>query len=153
MAITEKGIYYPNDYEQSADVPEDMKKMAESVEEIFKLLEGKIAYLEGKDEINTDNIETLQEDNETNKTNIANKVDKIEGKGLSTEDYTTAEKEKLANLSNYDDTEIKGDITDLQDNDETQDSEIEKLQAENEALRNQIPTRNSNWRNIAFNRQ
>lgn len=30
---------------------------------------------------------------------ISGKVDKIEGMGLSTEDYTTAEKEKLANLS------------------------------------------------------
>ena len=29
------------------------------------------------------------------------KVDKVEGKGLSTEDYTTAEKTKLAGLANY----------------------------------------------------
>lgn len=34
------------------------------------------------------------------------KVDKIEGKQLSTEDYTTEEKEKLASLFNYDDTEL-----------------------------------------------
>lgn len=33
-------------------------------------------------------------------TAIANKVDKEAGKGLSTEDYTTAEKTKLAGLSN-----------------------------------------------------
>lgn len=32
---------------------------------------------------------------------IGNKVDKVEGKGLSTEDYTTEEKTKLAGLSNY----------------------------------------------------
>lgn len=32
------------------------------------------------------------------------------GKGLSTNDYTTPEKEKLASLKNYDDTEIKEDI-------------------------------------------
>lgn len=32
---------------------------------------------------------------------IDNKVDKISGKGLSTNDYTTAEKNKLAGLSNY----------------------------------------------------
>jgi hypothetical protein len=30
---------------------------------------------------------------------IANKVDKVTGKGLSTEDYTTAEKNKLAGIS------------------------------------------------------
>lgn len=42
------------------------------------------------------------------------KVDKVTGKQLSTEDYTTAEKTKLAGLENYDDTEIKGDIADLE---------------------------------------
>lgn len=36
-----------------------------------------------------------------------NKVDKVEGKGLSANDFTNEEKEKLAGLSNYDDTEIK----------------------------------------------
>lgn len=32
---------------------------------------------------------------------LAKKVDAVTGKGLSTEDYTTAEKEKLAGLTNY----------------------------------------------------
>lgn len=32
---------------------------------------------------------------------LAGKVDKVDGKGLSTNDYTTAEKDKLAGLSNY----------------------------------------------------
>ena len=32
MATTEKGIYYPDDYTKAADVPNDMKKMAESVD-------------------------------------------------------------------------------------------------------------------------
>lgn len=41
---------------------------------------------------------------------IGNKVDKVSGKGLSTNDYTTAEKEKLSGLSNYDDTAIKSQI-------------------------------------------
>ena len=40
----------------------------------------------------------------------SSKVDKITGKGLSTNDYTTQEKNKLANLENYDDTEIKASI-------------------------------------------
>lgn len=38
--------------------------------------------------------------NEMN-TALNNKVDKVSGKGLSTNDYTTAEKNKLAGLSNY----------------------------------------------------
>lgn len=37
---------------------------------------------------------------------LEKKVDKIDGKQLSTEDYTTEEKEKLASLFNYDDTEL-----------------------------------------------
>ena len=39
---------------------------------------------------------------------IGNKVDKVSGKGLSTNDYTTEEKNKLSGLSNYDDTEVRG---------------------------------------------
>ena len=38
------------------------------------------------------------------KTILATKVDKVTGKGLSTNDYTTAEKTKLAGLNNYDDS-------------------------------------------------
>ena len=41
----------------------------------------------------------------------AKKVDKISGKGLSTEDFTTAEKKKLSNLENYDDSEVKSQIS------------------------------------------
>lgn len=39
-----------------------------------------------------------------------NKVDKVEGKQLSDENYTLAEKNKLAGLKNYDDTSIKDSI-------------------------------------------
>lgn len=38
---------------------------------------------------------------------LDDKVDKVSGKGLSTNDYTTAEKTKLAGLSNYDDTALQ----------------------------------------------
>lgn len=36
MATTNEGIYYPGDYTLEADVPEDMRKMAISVEELMK---------------------------------------------------------------------------------------------------------------------
>lgn len=81
-------------------------------------------------------VTTLEADNTKNKQDIANKVDKVEGKGLSTEDYTTAEKEKLAGLNNYDDTEIKQDIQDLKDdvsdiksNQTTQNDLLERTQS------------------------
>lgn len=43
--------------------------------------------------------------------NVTNLVEKEQGKGLSTEDYTTAEKTKLAGLSNYDDTALQTAVT------------------------------------------
>lgn len=55
--------------------------------------------------------------NTYNKTEIdsmlGDKVDKEDGKGLSTNDYTDEEKAKLASLSNYDDSEMAGAISDL----------------------------------------
>ena len=42
---------------------------------------------------------------------LSGKVDKVTGKGLSTNDYTTEDKNKLASLENYDDTEVKNGIT------------------------------------------
>lgn len=47
------------------------------------------------------------------------KVDKVTGKGLSTNDYTTAEKTKLASLENYDDTQIKAELATLHNYDDT----------------------------------
>ncbi len=47
------------------------------------------------------------------KTELNEKVDKVSGKGLSSNDYTSAEKTKLAELVNYDDTSIKKQITNL----------------------------------------
>lgn len=80
-------------------------------------------------------IEDNIADNATAITNLSNnKVDKVTGKQLSTEDFTTAEKNKLAGLNNYDDTQVKADITALQEratNIETknteQDTAIETL--------------------------
>ena len=96
MATTNKGIYYPNNYSNVADVPEDMKKLAESVDTQIS------------------NLDT-------------NKVDKVNGKGLSTNDYTNEDKAKLDSLENYDDTAIKQDIEDIQEEQAKQNEDIEDL--------------------------
>ena len=44
---------------------------------------------------------------------LEDKVDKVDGKGLSTNDFTDKEREKLAGLENYDDRGIKKNIEDL----------------------------------------
>ena len=45
---------------------------------------------------------------------LNDKVDKVSGKGLSTEDFTTALKTKLEGLNNYDDSEIEDAVSSLQ---------------------------------------
>jgi hypothetical protein len=40
---------------------------------------------------------------------LANKVDKVTGKGLSTNDYTTAEKEKLAGIASGAEVNVQSD--------------------------------------------
>ena len=50
---------------------------------------------------------------------LSNKVDKESGKGLSTEDFTTALKTKLQSLSNYDDTTITNAINTLREDFDT----------------------------------
>lgn len=69
----------------------------------------------------SDDITVLRQDlskeitRATNKENelSTNKVDKVSGKGLSTNDYTTAEKNKLAGLVNYNDKEVRDLIANL----------------------------------------
>lgn len=46
---------------------------------------------------------------------VDGKVDKVAGKGLSTNDFTNALKQKLEGLSNYDDTELENAINNLQE--------------------------------------
>ncbi|MDE5772746.1 MAG: hypothetical protein K2I06_14190 [Ruminococcus sp.] len=48
-----------------------------------------------------------------NTTAITTKVDKVSGKGLSTNDFTDADKTRLDSLENYDDTGIKADVAEL----------------------------------------
>ena len=99
-------------------------------------------------------VSTLETDNSTNKTNItnlqSNKVDKVKGKGLSTEDFTTELKSKLESLENYDDTEIKEDISNLEAGQTEQDKQIDMLinalpsetsEAENINLKGTIPVK------------
>lgn len=106
MATTQKGTYYPSDYSKIADVPADMKKMAESIDK------------------QTDNL-----------------VQKEEGKGLSSNDFTNELKTKLNNLENYDDTEVKQDISNL-DTNKASKAELQEatiaLQAELKATRKDL---------------
>lgn len=63
-----------------------------------------------------------------------NKEDKVEGKGLSTEDYTTEEKSKLASLQNYNDSEVRELISALNLRLTTLSEDLESLEARVAAL-------------------
>lgn len=65
---------------------------------------------------------------------LKQKVDKVEGKQLSTEDYTTAEKSKLAGLSNYNDNEVRELISALNLRLTTLEGDYEALEARVAAL-------------------
>lgn len=79
----------------------------------------------------TEDISTLKQDVEDLKTN---KVDKVEDKQLSTEDYTTAEKNKLKGLSNYNDAEVRELISALALRVGTLETDYEALEARVAAL-------------------
>ena len=79
---------------------------------------------------------------------VSNKVDKVTGKGLSTNDYTTAEKTKLAGLTNYDDSGIRTLITNIQN--QVEYTLVEKtvsaagvLNLSNDRLQHSVITRNT----------
>lgn len=79
----------------------------------------------------TEDISVLKQDVEDLKTN---KVDKVEGKQLSTEDYTTEEKTKLASLFNYDDGDVRELISALALRVGTLETDYEALEARVAAL-------------------
>ena len=67
------------------------------------------------------------------------KVDKVEGKGLSEEDFTTALKTKLEGLNNYNDTDIKNDIASLDTAYKTADTTLEeKITANEQAIATKV---------------
>ena len=87
------------------------------------------------------------------------KVDKVTGKQLSTEDFTTAEKTKLAELNNYDDTQVQADITALQTratNIETknteQDTQIQSLTERLTSAETDIEVQDRNITNLFNNK-
>lgn len=58
---------------------------------------------------------------------LGNKVDKVDGKGLSQENYTTEEKTKVAGLKNYDDTAVKNRLSIIEGKYADKDYVLEQL--------------------------
>lgn len=86
-------------------------------------------WLESLDGSNYDDTELRNLIDEKSDINHSheNYVEKVEGKELSSNDFTDEEKNKLSQLKNYDDTEIKNQITDINKKIPTQATETNKL--------------------------
>ncbi len=112
MARTDEGIEYPNDYDAKADILADLEAMAASIDLIIK------------------NLKSSEE------SNLANKVDKETGKSLMTDE----ERQKLAGLTNYDDSNIRELISDMSDTlaniAESLDSLSEIQESQNQSISN-----------------
>lgn len=76
-------------------------------------IEAKIDALIGDAPENMDSLPELIDVINTHAELIEGKVDRQPGKGLSTNDYTTEEKNKLVGLTNYNDSEVRELITAL----------------------------------------
>lgn len=70
----------------------------------------------------------LQNELQGIKDTVNTKVDKVNGKQLSTEDYTTPEKQKLAGLSNYDDSALRKYIESLEEQNKLLKEQVAALQ-------------------------
>jgi hypothetical protein len=79
------------------------------------------------------------------KLELQKKTDKVDGKGLSTNDYTDAEKEKLATLNNYVDTEIRNLIASINSKIPEEATSTNQL-ADKEFVNSSIATNTSSFR-------
>ena len=106
-------------------VVDEVSELPEQEYDRYILAQGSLAYVVTSGEVyvmggdgvwhNAENSENADLSNYYNKSQIddllTNKIDKATGMGLSSNDYTTTEKNKLSSLSNYDDTAIKSQIS------------------------------------------
>ena len=137
MATTQKGIYYPNDYTKVADVPADMKELAESVDAVIddinndiNLANRNLANVIQLAMTNQKNIDTEHETNTQQDKDIAN---------LKTEnEELKAENERLnQDLNALPSNEAEGEYITLTD---SADSRFNMFKIKGNSIQNGEPT-------------
>lgn len=144
------------DISQKADRSEIPTKVSQLLNDSKYLTEVPEEYvtnkeLEAKGYL-TEEVEPLFAARSINQSDITNwngKVDKQTGMGLSEQNFTLAEKAKLAGLTNYSDAAIRQSITNLEAKVETKANKSEIPDISNKADRTEIPTRVSQLENDA----
>ena len=86
------------------------------------------------------NLEMLQNENTNIKNELKTKVEQIEGKNLSENDFTNEEKQKLESLENYNDTNVKERISILEVDNTTNQQEIENIKQKDMQQETKIET-------------
>lgn len=111
MAETTKGIYYTSNYASVADVPADMKKMAESIEKVIRneayddtQIKQDISELKQKNTEQDESIESLQKENAelkaenerlNNDINAISVTERAEGENITLKDTAEARFKKF----------------------------------------------------------
>lgn len=131
MARTTRNIYYPNDYSEEADIPEDMRQLAESVDEALNQVQEECTY---DDTGLTERLETAEEDiadikaeQITQNTNIENLST---NKANKTETYTKTETDNLLSAKANSNEVYTKTQTDTLLDEKANQSSIEELKTE-----------------------
>lgn len=104
-----------NNYDDSkiiasvTDVHETLSNKQDVISDLDVIREGALKGATALQGVPNNYITRQQLENE-----LSTKVDKVYGKGLSVEDFTTTLKHKLESLENYNDTSLKNDVETLQ---------------------------------------
>ena len=127
MAKTKNGIVYPDNYDKVADVPADLKELAESVDEV---IENNKTEMKNSNETRDKKISKNAEDIEAIQESIKTATETINKKDNAQDDSIMAIQENIETINKKDNEQDE----DIKANKES----IKEIQAENERLREDI---------------
>lgn len=118
------------------------------IDEINRVVDETNASFDDIDNTNQKTSKTIESINNNIKQlndTVSDKVDKEEGKQLSSNDFSSEEKEKLAKLTNYDDSEVRAGIREIKSKIPAQASKDNKL-ADKDFVNSSIETATATFR-------
>lgn len=146
MAVTKITWENKTGIQNDASVARKNKVVDEDMNEIKQVVNN------NADEVTTmqETIEDLQEGqgtSDTDITNLKNRVTTLEKDNTENKSNISSLQEQFSNFENYDDTEIKQDISEIKQEQQTQNSDIENLQT-NDSKQDELI---SKLKNVALN--
>ena len=96
----------------------------------------------------TYNVDVANTNNKEIDSILENKVDKIPGKGLSTNDFTNEHLQKLNKIQNYNDKEVREAIDSLNTKQDSQSTKVEKIEKDLESIKSKNTEQDKNITDI-----